>query len=295
MHHNKMPRKPYPLIGILVLLLTAAALPARAWYGSRLLRLGDRVTVSLPMLARHLSSAEVIYFGEIHSRPEHHELELRLARTLRDTGRPMAIGVEMIETGNQARLDAWIAGRMNESEFKDIFNADWRGTWPLYRPLFRFARRHRIPMLALNVPDGITRKVARSGFYSLTPEEMARLPGVSCEVSPRYADMIRKALEMHGERAVQYSFEYFCQAQMVWDSTMAWRLDRYRLANPERAILVVAGNNHAWKPGIPARLRDRAPGLRQLVILPEIPGAQEPVHIDGNLADYLWLKSRQGV
>ena len=274
---------------IVLVLFLAALLPAQAadaWYSSRLLRIADQETVSLAELTTEISSSGMVFFGELHSQVDHHDLELRLARVLEDTATSLVIGVEMIQASDQGALSAWVAGEMDEKEFAEVFESNWRSTWQLYRPLFEFARRNQIPMLALNVPDEITRQVAKEGFYSLSREQMAQLPGVSCQVSPQYMATIKKAISMHGPGSGGISFERFCEAQMVWDSTMAWRLASYHWRNPASTILVIAGNTHAWKHGIPEQLlRRNAYATR--ILLPEVPGRIDRATTSADETDYL--------
>lgn len=75
---------------------------------------------------------------------------------------------------------------------------------------------------------------------------------------------------------------------MLWDSVMAWNLLRFLEANPEHKIVVLAGNGHAWKRGIPAQIRRRS-SIPYRVILPEIPGRLERANVSLEDADYLWL------
>ncbi|MDF1536270.1 MAG: hypothetical protein P1S46_07190 [bacterium] len=50
-------------------------------------------------------------------------------------------------------------------------------------------------------------------------------------------------------------------------------------------MVVLAGNSHAWKPGIPGQLADFNPGMPYRVILPEVLVAQPRSRITEELAD----------
>ncbi|UCF31104.1 MAG: ChaN family lipoprotein [bacterium] len=256
----------------------------------RILRLRDSRVLRLEEIAEDLLSATYVFVGEIHSKKEHHRFQLAVIRTLSESGRPLTIGLEMIEAGNQATLDGWIGGDMDERDFARFFEDHWPAAWILYRDIFLFARENRIPMIGLNVPDEITAQVAREGFYSLSREQLARLPGVSCVIDDDYRRLMGAALEMHGKGFTDNGdFNRFCEAQMVWDTTMAQRLLDYASEAEDRLLLVLAGNTHAWKHGIPEQMRRRLDNTVFRVILPEIPGFQTRIGIRPERTDYLWL------
>ncbi len=92
---------------------------------------------------------------------------------------------------------------------------------------------------------------------------------------------------MHGHGGLD--FIKFCEAQLVWDTAMAWSLLRYLEKNPKATVVVVAGSGHSWKLGIPAQIQSRST-VPFRVILPEVPGRVEKAHIGLNEADYVWLE-----
>jgi hypothetical protein len=54
------------------------------------------------------------------------------------------------------------------------------------------------------------------------------------------------------------SFENFVEAQLIWDESMAERAARYLDAHPGRRLVVLAGDGHVTRSGIPARLGRRS-------------------------------------
>ena len=77
----------------------------------------------------------------------------------------------------------------------------WRYDFRLYQPILNFAREHDIPLVALNVPSEITRKVGRAGIESLSEQERAGLPGGLDRADDAYRERIRKAFDQHPERS----------------------------------------------------------------------------------------------
>jgi uncharacterized iron-regulated protein len=288
----RWPFKPAFIIptSITVLLILAGVFPTLAApYGDRILRLSDRTSYGLGQILPDLREAQVIFAGEKHDNNSHHDIQLRIIRTLHNLDVTLAIGLEMFTTRDQEALDRWVAGEITEDKFCGIFEENWGKTWPLYREIFLYAREKKVPMAGLNVPKEITTQVAKEGFDSLSSRQLSQLPGVSCDVSDDYREYIRFALGVHGSDIEENRFERFCEAQLVWDTTMAYRTVNYLSHNPEETMVVIAGNSHAWKPGIPSQLADFDPGLSYRVILPEVPLAQPRHRVSEDLSDYLWL------
>jgi len=252
----------------------------------RILRVSDGKVLSLSELTRDLIESRLVFVGEIHTYQNHHHMQLETIRAIKNAGAPVAIGLEMFRRDSQTDLDRWVEGELSEKEFQKIYYKNWNYPWPLYRDIFLFARDHNIPMVGLNVPPEITKQVAREGFASLSPKQRGDLPMVTCRVDPGYMAFVRRSLGMHGHGGME--FTNFCEAQLVWDTAMAWTLLRFLEKDPKATVVVIAGKGHSWKLGIPAQIKSRST-LPFRVILPEIPGRVERGNISMAEADYVWL------
>jgi uncharacterized iron-regulated protein len=179
-----------------------------------------------------------------------------------------------------------VLGKLPVEQFLPVYYNNWRMPWPLYRDILVYAKEQRIPTRGLNIPEGVSKKIAEQGFASLTAEEKKQLPpGIGCNVDPTYMEFIRKAYagaHAHGDR----EFMNFCEAQMVWDKSMAWNLSGFLKKHPERTMAVLAGTGHAWKRGIAEQLPADAK-LTYRVVLPVNPDERPSVTIQD--ADYLLL------
>ena len=275
------------LIIILTLLALFFFLRGHASTVERIHRVSDGKILSLSELTKDLIESRLVFVGEIHTFKRHHHMQLQTIRALKEAGAPVAIGLEMFRRDNQTNLDRWVAGELSEREFQKIYYKNWNYPWPLYRDIFLYARKYKIPMVGLNVPPEVTRQVAREGFASLSPKQRGDLPMVTCRVDPEYMAFVRRSLGMHGHGGME--FTKFCEAQLVWDTAMAWSLLRYLEKNPKATVVVVAGSGHSWKLGIPAQIQSRST-VPFRVILPEVPGRVEKEHIGLNEADYVWLE-----
>ena len=274
------------IVSVLILFSLSIVLCSQAPKTDRLLRVSDGQTVSLADLVKDLSKCRLVFVGELHTTQSHHHAQLQIIRALKEAGTPVAIGLEMFRRESQPDLDRWVQGELSEKEFEQIYYKNWNYPYRLYKDIFLYAREHKIPMVGLNVPPEVTKQVAREGFDSLSPKQRGDLPMVTCRVDPEYLAFIRRSLAMHGHGGLD--FIKFCEAQLVWDTAMAWSLLRYLEKNPEVTVVVVAGSGHSWKRGIPRQIRSRS-ALPFRVILPEIPGRVEPENVSENETDYLWL------
>ena len=251
---------------------------------AKILRVADRAVLSLGEVVPELKRVPLVFVGEYHDQPSHHGAQLSVIRALDENGARVAVGLEMFRTDDQQALDLWVRGQLPESRFLPVYERNW-SLWPLYAEIFRFARDRRIPLVGLNVPREVTRQVARRGFSSLSPKQRGDLPPVQCDVDADYQEFIRRALGMSAKKGA--SFQNFCEAQLVWDASMAWHARQFLEKNPGYVVVVLAGSGHAWKRGIPEQVR-RQSKLEFRVVLPEVPRLTRD-DVTREDADYLWL------
>jgi uncharacterized iron-regulated protein len=242
-------------------------------------------TVSLDQIVRDVRDADVVFVGESHENRGHHGSQLSVIRELHESGDRVAIGLEMFRSSSQSLLDDWVSGTVSEKDFARAFGDNWTGgLWPEYRPIFLYARENRIRMVGLNIDRGIVRKVSQAGIETIPAESDPRYRSVSCDPEERY----RKELEaLTAGHVTPYAFVRFCQAQMLWDSAMAWALVDHAAANPGVTTVVLAGIFHSWKYGIPERVEKQST-LSFRVILPSEEKAPFGYNITNLEADYVW-------
>ena len=251
-------------------------------------RTADGKTILFLEMIVDIRKVNLIFVGEVHDRSSHHQAQLEIIKALDRSGVPVAIGLEMFRAASQKELDRWVEGSSGEKEFMKVYRDNWTAPWPLYKDIFLYAREHRIPMVGLNVADEITRKVSRQGFSSLGGEDLKHLPpGISCDIDEGYMNFIQRVYRAH--QIEGKSFVHFCEAQMVWDKTMAWNLVEFLRKDPQRTVIVLAGTGHSWKKGIPEQI-ERLSGPSYTVILPEVPGLIDPQAIPSSEADYILLE-----
>lgn len=207
----------------------------------------------------------------------------------------MIIGLEMVKRPYQPWLDRYVAGEIDEETF--LKGAEWRRRWgfdfALYRPILRYARDNRIPLVALNIKDEITRQVARQGIESLSPDDRALLPEIDFENTDHRA-MVRSVFDRHMSDG-KMTFDNFYTAQLLWDETMATEVARVMSADrAPRVMVVLAGSGHVrYGYGIPTRAarRGATPFKTIVPILLDKENASIAELAGSGVADYLWVMS----
>jgi uncharacterized iron-regulated protein len=245
-----------------------------------------KAEISLEQAAGKLPSPGIVYVGEFHDNAAHHAAQLAVIKNLDKRKRPIAVGLEMFQHIEQSILDAWVAKELSEEEMRRAFARNWSEDWHLYGDIFMYCRERNIPMIGLNVPRSITRKVARKGFEALTPEEVGKLPPIVCRVDREYEEFLRRVLGNHGTDS---GFRRFCEAQLVWDTAMAIYTLEYLKNHPERTVVVLCGMIHAWKLAAPDQAARQNAKVEQAVIQPAVKGRWTPESVSNKDADYLIL------
>jgi len=245
-----------------------------------------KAEISLEQAAGALPSPGIVYVGEFHDNAAHHAAQLAVIQSLDNRKRPLAVGLEMFQHIEQSILDAWVARALSETEMRRAFARNWSEDWHLYKDIFLYCRDRSIPMIGLNVPRSITRKVARNGFESLTQEEIGKLPPIVCRVDREYEEFLRRVLGSHGSKS---DFRRFCEAQLVWDTAMAIYALEYLKNHPERTVVVLCGMIHAWKKASPEQAARENANVEQAIIQPAVTGRWTPENVSKKDADYLIL------
>ena len=245
-----------------------------------------KAEISLAEAAGTLPSPGIVYVGEFHDNVTHHAAQLAVIQSLDKRKRSLAVGLEMFQHIEQSILDAWVARALSEDEMRRAFARNWSQDWYLYRDIFLYCRDRSIPMIGLNVPRSITRKVAKNGFGSLTAEEVGKLPPIVCRVDREYEEFLRRVLGSHGSES---GFLRFCEAQLVWDTAMAIYALAYLKDHPERTVVVLCGMIHAWKKAAPEQAARENADVEQAVVQPSVKGRWTPGSVSKEDADYLIL------
>lgn len=214
-------------------------------------------------LVDQLSQKRVVYVGETHTSRPDHLLQMMLIEGLHRRNENLAIGMEMFPRSSQAALDRFIndpdfseADFLRESRYWEVWRYDYR----FFRPIFAYAREHRLPVIGLNIDRDITSSVFKSGsLEKLTAEQKAQLPAEMRLDLEGYVERLTLTHQMHGQgNHADGSLTGFIQAQALWDETMAESISNYLKEHPDTRMIVLAGSQHTRKDsGIPPRVAAR--------------------------------------
>ena len=214
------------------------------------------------------TSRAVVLLGEHHDSAPDHRWELATIEALYAAHPDLVLGFEMFPRRVQPALDLWSKGRLTEPQF--LQQSDWKRVWgfdpELYLPIFRFARDHRIPMLALNVSNALVHRVATSGWQA-TPAAEREGVGTPAAPTSAYRAELADVMSGHGGPAMTPDrLSHFVDAQLLWDRAMAERIATQRAQQPARQVVAIMGAGHLeHRNGVPHQLA--ALGITDTAIL----------------------------
>jgi uncharacterized iron-regulated protein len=195
--------------------------------------------------------------------------------------------MEFFQEPQQSALDQYMKGSTSETDF--LKEVGWQETWAfdycLYRPLLLMLREKNYRTLAINAPNDIVKKVARSGLTSLETGEREQLARDIDLRNEKHRKYLRRVFEEHTIKDIK-NFEYFYQAQCVWEDTMAENIAEYLKENEERVVVFVGNGHIVNRYGIPDRILKHIPVSQATVVLYPLTGRTT---IKKEAADYVWL------
>jgi uncharacterized iron-regulated protein len=221
------------------------------------------LTTEQSALFKRMQTAQILYLGETHDRPEDHVAQLDIVQRLYAQNPKLTIALEMVQRPYQSVLDRYSAGELSEAELRTQIDYDrrWGFDWEFYAPIFRFAKANKIPLVALNTPTEILRKVSRSGLNSLAGEDFKWIPKrAEIDLSnTAYRQRLQETFaSFHQGKGRSAGVDRFIEAQVLWDETMADAIVQYAQNHRDRQVVVLVGQGHLlYGDGIPSRVQRR--------------------------------------
>ncbi len=237
---------------------------------------------TLDKIIPELMDKRVIFVGEQHNRFEHHINQLQIIQKFHEAGADFGVGMEMFKKPFQSIIDAYLSDDIDEQAFlnQTHYFEEWGYDFHLYKPIIDFIKTNHIPLVALNLPEKITRQVSRSGIDGLDPADQDLIPEDLDFSDNRYAYDLREVFTLHKDQEALQTFNYFYQAQVLWDETMAETAYRFLQKFPQRKLIVLAGNGHLRHGyGIPKRLHRRIMTSSVIILQDET--------LENGIADYV--------
>lgn len=232
--------------------------------------------VAFELLVEDCADKDVVFFGESHQNDHCHEEQRRLMQALVERRKDVALTMEMFERDVQDKIDAYLAGKLPEADFRKQARA-WPN-WHHYRPLLQIAAAHGLPVLAGNPPKQLSLEVFRGGGL----EAVEGKAHVAKEIEAPKDAYFEKIVEMmtskpFGPDNDGSAWMNLYYSQVVKDETMAETIVEFlRQAHAEGRrplVLHVNGSVHsAGRLGVPMRVSRRMPDLKLLGIETEVVG-----------------------
>ena len=259
--------------------------------------------ISFKDLLADLATADVIYIGEEHSHRSHIEAALRVLQALVDRNQKPALGLEMFGWDGQPGLDHYLAEPdlapdlfLQEAHWKE----NWGGPYGDYAPLIDFARSHHLPLLALNPPKSLVRRVAKEGFSRAKEDpEMLRwhMKEEALSEEPAYREVMLSQLRACHSGLSEEAYQRMYEAAVFRDEGMAKTISDYLSRRPPGVGPVVSytgGGHMQYRLPVPNRvLRRQNASLRQrtLYLTSYEPKRQDEIRalLQQSIADYIWL------
>jgi uncharacterized iron-regulated protein len=123
--------------------------------------------VKYEKMLKELVEADIVFFGELHTDPIAHWLQLELTKDLYEQKREaLVLGAEMFEADNQLILNEYLEGIYASDKFEAEMRL-WGNYQTDYKPLVEFARKNHVPFIATNIPRRYASVVHKKGFEGL--------------------------------------------------------------------------------------------------------------------------------
>lgn len=202
-----------------------------------------------------------ILLGEHHADTAHHQWQLAQIEQLYQQQSKLTIGLEMLPRTSQQALDSWVAGKLTKTEF--IEQSGWLEYWSFnfddYFPILEFARKNKIPLVALNVSHQLLQGIKQVGWDAV-PENHREGVGNPAKPLKNYIRKLAKSFTRHGEPGKpvdKIAFLHFLQQQLTWDRAMAEALSKAFAKNTDGLVVGLMGSWHIIdKEGVPHQMAD---------------------------------------
>jgi uncharacterized iron-regulated protein len=244
--------------------------PAQAPQPDEIVHVPTGLAMSFEQMMDMVAGARLVCIGESHDNLRAHQVQLQVIRDLerRFPGR-VAVGMELFRRPQQAALDRWTRGELDEPEFLEAlaWPAAARADYALYRDLLEFARDRQIDLIALNPSRELQDAVGRLGLEALPDGLRAQLPAIG--PADPYQQAVIKAY-FGGHLPTARAFEGFLRVQLLWEESMAEGVVAYlgSARGEGKVVVTLTGTSHVeYGFGVPRKVLRRMP-LPYVIISP---------------------------
>jgi uncharacterized iron-regulated protein len=262
-----------------------------------LVELATQRPLAFDAFVKAVAQAQVVAVGEEHYHPDIQAFELRLLQALvQHRPQRVALAMEFLERDMQPAVDAYLAGGSDAATFQAQIKATPEFI-QYYFPCIQDARQAGMPVLALNAPRSLARRVTKEGLQavvqSLLPPERAHVAATFAPIPPPYRTYFLQAVAT-AHPLPEEQIERFVEAAYLKDETMAESLAAFLERAADVTVLAIAGRFHVdYGLAIPTMLRQRRPHVTIRRVTTMSVAADEIIDLrklaQETLADYVWF------
>ena len=252
--------------------------------------------VGFERMIREMRPARIVHVGETHNSMPMHEIQFQVIRALYAQDRHLAVGLEMLPVTVQETLNKWTAGILTKDEFiREVgWYVNWNFNFGYYEKIFDFAREHRLPIYALNIPREIITKIRMKGWDALSEEERALIPGTPDVSNQDHRALIQTVFESsdipHAMKGpgLDAVFEGLYRSQSAWDEVMGANAVRGVESEGRRVVVCVGSGHLLYNLGLNRRAFERSKMPFKTVIAVAIPSGKKSLTVSRAIGDYVF-------
>ena len=252
--------------------------------------------VDFERMIRDMMTSRIVHVGETHDSMPMHELQFQVIRALYARDKHLAVGLEMLPVTVQEALNKWTSGILTKDELiREIrWYVNWNFNFGYYEKIFDFAREHRLPIYALNIPREIITKIRMRGWDALSEEEKALIPGTPDVTNQDHRTLIRTVFESsdipHAMKGpgLDSVFEGLYRSQSAWDEVMGANAVRGVESEGRRVVVCVGSGHLLYNLGLNRRAYERSKMPFKTVIAVAIPAGKKSLTVSRAIGDYVF-------
>ena len=262
-----------------------------------LVELSTQRTLSFAAFVKAVAQTQVVAVGEEHYHPDIQAFELRLLQALvHHRPQRLALAMEFLERDTQPAVDAYLSGRSDAATLHAQIKAT-PAFIQYYFPCMQYAQQAGVPILAMNAPRSLARRVTKEGLQavveSLLLPERAHLATTFAPITPQYRTYFLKAVAA-AHPLLEEQLERFVEAAHLKDETMAESLATFLERAADVTVLAIAGRFHFdYGLAIPALLGQRRAHVSIQRVTTMAVAADDSIDLRElareTLADYVWF------
>ncbi|MDH3693543.1 MAG: ChaN family lipoprotein [Gammaproteobacteria bacterium] len=253
--------------------------PTHPWV-DKIVRVADQVEMSESDMHNLMTSADVVYLGEIHDNPWHHELQLEILQRLVAADIHPAIGFEFFNSGQTGDLMSFSTSvthgsnsdKLSAKAERQLRNRLGWGKqrddeWQFYFPIIDYAKQNSLAVFGTDLPAGIRRRITRKGISELSPVEQRLIVDTGFHNDAYRTLMQEGFVESHCGWNDPVLLDNLYETWLARNDSMATAITDMLASTSDRPIVMIVGAGHTkYNMGIYDRVAALMPSARQVNI-----------------------------